>query len=84
MTELVYENEHYRVVLDRTSDEPYLVVNKEYDVTEASEANQPQALILAKQFDMLLTNDRWSKQLDQMYAGPSFSLDDVESFGQAH
>lgn len=66
--ETIFENNNYVVAINREADDfPYEVVNKQHDVVEARETNKPQALILAKQFDMLLTNDLWAQQLDEMY-----------------
>lgn len=74
--ETVYENKNYRVDINREKGK-YEVVNKQHDMVEASEENKPQALILAKQFDILLEDDSWSKQLDEMYGVQSATLHSI-------
>ena len=67
--EVCYENDHYAVEVDKinTTDNPYLIRNKEYGVIEERVNTLPQALILAKQFDLLLTNNMWEREVNQMY-----------------
>lgn len=69
---VAYENDFYKVVVDAIDLEtPYKVVNKVHNVCEDSEENLPQALIIAKQFSILLEDDNWSKQVDEMYGRSS-------------
>lgn len=80
MTQFIYENPHYGITISKQDlENPYHVVNREHNIVEARESNLPQALILAKQFDILLTKDRWAQQLDQMYG----SVDEFEWAGSA-
>ena len=77
---LAYENEHYKVVIDASdATTPYRIVNKQHGVCESLEENLPQALILAKQFSILLEDDNWAKQVDDMY-GRTTSLGVVSAF----
>lgn len=69
---VAYANEHYRVVIDsENQDTPYAVLNIQHNVVESFEENLPQALILAKQFSILLEDDNWAKQVDEMYGRTS-------------
>lgn len=67
---MIYQNTKYLVAIDSATDkdERYQVVNVEFNVVEDRVATLPQALILAKQFEMLLTNDRWEQEVTKMYA----------------
>lgn len=69
MATICYENDHYQVEVDtvNTTDNPYLIINKEHGVIEERVNTKPQALILAKQFDLLLSNNRWEREVHQMY-----------------
>ena len=68
--ENVYENTKYRVEIERDCEDNlnYEVVNIEFSTTEEVCGSLPQAMILAKQFEMLLIDNRWEREVIGMYS----------------
>lgn len=79
MNEVVYENARYQVeVFPSDADGTcYHIRSKEHGVVEQRVDTKPQALILAKQFDLLLENNMWEREVNQMYG---IGLRSVEDF----
>lgn len=78
MTEL-YRNEFYHVRLIKDDeDTPYHIYHNEHDVCGMNKFdNFAQALIISEQFNQMLHNDTWKRE---MIRSAPVSIEDVEEF----
>lgn len=72
MTDVIYQNEHYKVVLEASKEEnPYQVISLAYGIIEDEQPTLPGALSIAEQMHRVLKFELWQEHAKNMYPDPN-------------